>query len=124
MQRTSNYNFKKPEGTDFALISDLSDNWEDADGIIHRIDEEEFNQVYSLCNKTTTIGKSEGNKVITETDTDTGIEAVTTIVKTSDTVKTITTVVTTDDAEYTKTTIATKTLVGKTINETYTKTTI
>lgn len=82
--------------------------------------EADFNNLYGLCTKTTTIATVNGNKEITETGD--GVTAVTVIVKNSDTLTTITTTVTptAGNEEYVKVTTITKTLSGKTIAESYT----
>lgn len=102
----------------FALAEDLET--EEAARI-----QADFENLYGLCTKNTTIGTNlQGNREITEVDTANSITAVTTIVQTSATVKTITTVVTPTygDYIYTKTTVITDTAGGKTIAESYTKT--
>ena len=102
----------------FALAEDLET--EEAARI-----QADFENLYGLCTKNTTIGTNlQGNREITEVDTANSITAVTTIVQTSATVKTITTVVTPTDGDYiyTKTTVITDTAGGKTIAESYTKT--
>jgi hypothetical protein len=43
MQSSTNYGFKLPEQTDFVNIEDLSDNWEQIDGILPQIDENRQN---------------------------------------------------------------------------------
>lgn len=102
----------------FALAEDLET--EEAARI-----QADFENLYGLCTKNTTIGTNlQGNREITEVDTANSITAVTTIVQTSATAKTITTVVTPTDGDYiyTKTTVITDTAGGKTIAESYTKT--
>ena len=172
MQTSTHYGFNEPESTDFVDISDLSDNWDNADGIIHSLSADiapdfdatesyavgdyciyqstlyrcitahigawdashfevttvtaeikasEFESLYGLITKTTTIGKdANDNTQITETDTTHGLTAVTTIVKTSSTVTTITCVITKGTDTWTKTTTITTTASGKTIAESYT----
>lgn len=104
MQHSSNYNFNLPEPTDFADVSKLTENWQNADDIIGEISEDQFNSVYSLCNGETTIENTAQGKVITERDDSSNITAVTTFSPTA-TGKIITTVVTPDagDYKYTKT---------------------
>lgn len=115
MQTTAHYSFNIPESGDFVNISDLTDNWEAADGIL--------NSLYlDLRNTTTTIATVNGNKQITEVDSTNNVTTVTTIEDTSDTVKTITAVITPDagDVYYTKVTTITTTASGKTITQTVT----
>lgn len=37
MNTSTHYGFNEPESTDFVDISDLSDNWDSADGILHSL---------------------------------------------------------------------------------------
>jgi hypothetical protein len=37
MNTSTNYGFNEPESTDFVDVSDLSDNWDSADEIIHSL---------------------------------------------------------------------------------------
>ena len=111
----------------YAAIHSLSETVDGISSDVQRVEGKSdsalqkcFNQLYELCNKTTTITKNDlGQKVITEEDSDTNITAVTTIVQTSSTVKTITTVVTDGEDTYTKTTVVTKTSSGTSIDESY-----
>ena len=100
----------------FALADDLADETADRE-------EEDFNILYDLGNKTTTIEEDDGDKVITEVDSDRDVTTVTRIVNTSPTVKTITTTITPDDGDYywTKVEVITTTESGKTIVKTTTK---
>lgn len=96
----------------FALARDLADESESRASA-------DFNSMYDLYNKSTTIETVDNNEVITEVDTTNNVTTVTTIVQTSDTVKTITAVVTPDSGiyEWTKTTTITTTQSGKTITQ-------
>ena len=43
MQSSANYGFNLPEQTDFVNIEDLSENWENVDGILPQIDQNRLN---------------------------------------------------------------------------------
>ena len=127
MNHTTNYNFNLPTDDDFYDIAQQNENWSSLDATLKEIEDSDdavaFKLMYGLCNKTTSITpNAQHNKVITETDSDTSIQAVTTIVKTSSTVTTITCVVTDGSDEYTKVTTITKSGSGTTIAESYSKT--
>jgi len=95
------------------------------DAVAHDITdilEAEFENLYGICSKTTTIATNQqGNKVITESDATHSVTAVTTIEHTSQSVTTITTVITPSnlDTIYTKTTTITKSSSGTSISESY-----
>lgn len=99
MQHSENFNFNLPQPSDFADITDLTANWEEADRIIGEISEEEFNAVYGLSSGETLIENTVQGKVITERNESSGITSVTTFSPTS-TGKIITTVVTPDAGDY------------------------
>ena len=80
-------------------------------------------EVVYLGNKTTTIEEDNGDKLITEVDSDREVTTATRITNTSPTVKTITTTITPDNGDYywTKVEVITTTISGKTITKTTTK---
>lgn len=124
MQHSTNYNFNLPQPSDFADISDLTDNWEEADRIIGEISEAEFYAVYGLSQGETLIENTLQGKRITERNESNGITSVTTFTPTV-TGKIITTVVTPDDGDYLYT--KTEEIIkleggGKRIPRTFTKT--
>ena len=108
----------------FASVRDQLDR--DAAGqIINRLnamDEREFNRYYGMCTKTTSIATVNGNKVITENDTEELVQAVTTI-STVATGKQIVTVVTPESGsyKYRKTVLIEKSNGTTTITESYVK---
>lgn len=112
MNKTTHYEFNLPDYTQFADVEDLTENWSAADEAL-------FNQLYSLCTKTTVIDEdSSGHDRITETAED-GTEAVTIIVPTSETVTTITTTITYGGTTIVKTTVITETASNTTFEESY-----
>ena len=124
MQHSTNYNFNLPQSSDFADISDLTDNWEEADRIIGEISEAEFYAVYGLSQGETLIENTLQGKRITERNESNGITSVTTFTPTV-TGKIITTVVTPDEGDYLYT--KTEEIIkleggGKRIPRTFTKT--
>ena len=124
MQHSTNYNFNLPQPSDFADISDLTDNWEEADRIIGEISEAEFYAVYGLSQGETLIENTLQGKRITERNESNGVTSVTTFTPTV-TGKIITTVVTPDEGDYLYT--KTEEIIkleggGKRIPRTFTKT--
>lgn len=124
MQHSTNYNFNLPQPSDFADISDLTHNWEEADRIIGEISEAEFYAVYGLSQGETLIENTLQGKRITERNESNGVTSVTTFTPTV-TGKIITTVVTPDEGDYLYT--KTEEIIkleggGKRIPRTFTKT--
>ena len=108
----------------FASVRDQLDR-DVAGQIINRLnamDEREFNRYYGMCTKTTSIATVNGNKVITENDTEELVQAVTTI-STVATGKQIVTVVTPESGsyKYRKTVLIEKSNGTTTITESYVK---
>ena len=89
---------------------------------LNAMDEREFNRYYGMCTKTTSIATVNGNKVITENDTEELVQAVTTI-STVATGKQIVTVVTPESGsyKYRKTVLIEKSNGTTTITESYVK---
>jgi hypothetical protein len=113
---TNDLNIQVDMAGAFALATDLSEEIEDRR-------QSDFEILYDLGNKTTTIEEDNGDKLITEVDSDREVTTVTRITNTSPTVKTITTTITPDDGDYywTKVEVITTTISGKTITKTTTK---
>ena len=94
---------------------------ESAFALVADVVQSEFELVYGLVNSTATIRKDSGDTIVTRTDTDNSITAVTRIHKTSSTVTTVTCTVTptAGDYQYIKTTVLEKVTGGTDITGSY-----